>query len=134
LPGPNTIKLAVYVGAHLRGPLGALVAVLGLITMPMVIVLILGVIYFNSGDMPRLQNTLTGLGVCAAGMAYSLALKLFTKHSRDPLFVTFGLLSFVLIAFARMKMLPTVIGLGVISVIFYRNKLAATGEAPKKKN
>ncbi len=134
LPGPNTIKLAVYVGAHLRGPMGALVAVLGLITMPMVIVLILGVIYFNSGDMPRLQNTLTGLGVCAAGMAYSLALKLFTKHSRDPLFVTFGLLSFVLIAFARMKMLPTVIGLGIISVIFYRNKLATPGETPKPKN
>jgi len=130
LPGPNTIKLAVYVGAHLRGPLGALASVFGLIAMPMVIVLGLGVYYFNSGNSPNLQNVLIGLGVCAAGMAYSLALKLFTKHSRDPLFVTFGLLSFVLIAFVHMKMLPTVIGLGIISVIFYRNQLTKT--APVK--
>ncbi len=125
LPGPNTIKLAVYVGAHLRGPWGALSAVMGLIGMPMAIVLILGVIYFNAGRIIWLENILQGLGVCAAGMAFSLALKLFTKHLKDPLFVTFGMLSFVLIAFARMKMLPTVVALGVISVIFYRNRPAA---------
>ena len=124
LPGPNTIKLAVYVGAHLRGPWGALASVLGLIAMPMAIVLFLGVIYFRAGRIIWLENTLQGLGVCAAGMAFSLALKLFSKHLKDPLFVSFGLLSFVLIAFARMKMLPTVICLGVISVIMYRNRLS----------
>lgn len=125
LPGPNTVKLAVYVGAHLRGARGSLASVIGLVAMPMVIVLILGVIYFHSGRIPWLENTLQGLGVCAAGMAFSLALKLFIKHLKDPLFVTFGMVSFVLIAFAHMKMLPTVICLGIISVIFYRNRPSA---------
>jgi chromate transport protein ChrA len=85
-------------------------------------VLLLGVIYFHSGRIVWLENILQGLGVCAAGMAFSLALKLFAKHLKDPLFVSFGLLSFVLIAFAHLKMLPTVVGLGIISVLFYRNK------------
>jgi len=129
LPGPNTVKLAVYVGAHLRGPWGALASVIGLVAMPMAVVLFLGVIYFHAGRIIWLENILQGLGVCAAGMAFSLALKLFTKHLKDPLFVSFGLLSFVLIAFARLKMLPTVICLGAISIIFYRNRLAVPARA-----
>jgi chromate transporter len=130
LPGPNTIKLAVYVGAHLRGPLGAFASVIGLIAMPMVLVLVLGVIYFHSGKIVWLENILQGLGVCAAGMAFSLALKLFVKHLRDPLFVNFGIISFVLIAFVRMKMLPTVVCLGVISIIMYRNRGPAAPRTP----
>jgi hypothetical protein len=35
----------------------------------------------------------------------------------------------VLIAFARLKMLPTVICLGAISIIFYRNRLAVPARA-----
>src|SRR5215472_5677877 len=46
VPGATNVNLSVIIGAQLRGVLGALVAVAGLLLLPLVILLTLGSLYF----------------------------------------------------------------------------------------
>src|SRR5580658_10675534 len=61
LPGGNIINFAVIFGSRFRGVPGALVAVVGLLGPPMVLIIIIGVIYAHYGDVPALRRMLTGI-------------------------------------------------------------------------
>ena len=50
VPGSGGVNLTVQVGQHLRGGAGALVAVLGLLSGPLAIVLALAVVYTTIGQ------------------------------------------------------------------------------------
>ncbi len=47
LPGPNQINFAIYIGLRLRGLIGALTALAGLIILPFFFVVTLGIAYFH---------------------------------------------------------------------------------------
>jgi chromate transporter len=68
LPGPNIVNFSIIFGSRMRGPLGGIVALLGLIGTPMVLVTILGALYAHYGDLPALRRALTGVAAAAAGL------------------------------------------------------------------
>src|ERR1700728_3623396 len=44
LPGPNIVNFSVIFGSRVRGPLGGLVALVGLLGPPMVLIIIIGAV------------------------------------------------------------------------------------------
>ena len=56
LPGPNIVNLAVCVGARFHGVRGALAAFAGLMAAPFAIILGLGVLYTQYGDLPAVSS------------------------------------------------------------------------------
>jgi chromate transporter len=52
----------------MRGPLGALAALAGLLGPPMVLIIFVGVLYAHYGDLPALRRMLTGVAAAAAGL------------------------------------------------------------------
>src|SRR5271169_694135 len=51
LPGPNIVNFSVIFGSRFRGPLGGIIALVGLLGPPMILVMIIGVIYSHYGDL-----------------------------------------------------------------------------------
>ena len=82
LPGGNIINFSVIFGSRFRGVPGALVAVIGLLGPPMVLILIIGAIYAHYGDVPALRRMLTGIASAAAGLMMATVAKM-----ARPLFV-----------------------------------------------
>lgn len=76
LPGGNIINIAVVVGERQRGVAGSLVAVSGLMAAPVLIVLALGTLYLQYGDLPQVQGALTGVASAAAGLILAMAAKM----------------------------------------------------------
>jgi chromate transporter len=76
LPGPNIVNFSVVFGRQVGGTAGALVALLGLLGPPFVLVTLLGVLYAAFGDIAALQRTLAGLAAAAAGLTITAALKM----------------------------------------------------------
>ena len=68
LPGPNVVNLSVVFGSRIRGPLGAIAALFGLIGPPMLIVLALGLAYAHFGELAALQRALAAMAAAAAGL------------------------------------------------------------------
>jgi chromate transporter len=76
LPGPNIVNFSVVFGRQVGGMVGALVALLGLLGPPFLLVTLLGLLYAYYGDIPALQRILAGVAAAAAGLTISTGLKM----------------------------------------------------------
>lgn len=85
LPGPNIINLALIFGDRHFGWRGAAAAAGGLLTLPTLIVLVLATLYQQVASHPLASGALRGMGVVAAGLVISTAMKLRTTLAANPL-------------------------------------------------
>ena len=76
LPGGNMVNFAVIFGARIRGPLGALAALAGLLGPPMILIIAVGALYAHYGDLSALRRMLTGIAAAAAGLMLATVAKM----------------------------------------------------------
>jgi chromate transporter len=76
LPGPNIVNFSVIFGSRVRGPLGGLVALVGLLAPPMALIIVIGALYAHYGDLPALRRALIGVTAAAAGLIMSTVAKM----------------------------------------------------------
>ncbi|HZY18558.1 MAG TPA: chromate transporter [Ramlibacter sp.] len=119
MPGPNVVNLALMIGSRYFGLRGALAALAGMLTAPLVVVLALALLYARFADNPHLASALRGMGAVAAGLITATGLKLLGALGRHPLGVpaclALGAASFVGIAVLRWPLAWILLGLGGLS-------------------
>lgn len=79
VPGATNVNLSVIIGTQLRGVRGALIAVAGLMTVPLSILLLLGALYFatrGGGGMRLINAALVGAGAVAIGFNIATGLRI----------------------------------------------------------
>jgi len=76
LPGPNLVNFSVVFGLRFGGPFGAVVTLAGLLGPPLVIVIILGMLYAQFGDLEVLSRALAGITASAAGLLIAVVAKM----------------------------------------------------------
>lgn len=76
LPGPTVCNIGLMVGNRYAGVGGALAAVCGLILGPFFIVVGLGMVYQQFGDLPVIRRAIGGMAAVAAGLILATALKM----------------------------------------------------------
>jgi chromate transporter len=76
LPGPNIVNFSVIFGSRFRGPLGAAVALIGLLGPPVTIVLVLGALYAEFGNVAYVRGFLAGVAPAAAGLMIATTFKM----------------------------------------------------------
>ncbi len=120
LPGPNIINLGLILGDRCFGWRGALAALAGLLLAPLGIVLLLAVAVAHWRDVPQVAGALRGMGVVAAGLVLSTAVKLAPGLCRNvlglPAATAFVLLTGLAIGALRWPLAIVVLVLGVAAV------------------
>ena len=76
LPGPNLVNFSVVYGSRFGGPLGAVLALAGLLGPPLVIVTVLAALYARYGDIGALTRILGGIASAAAGLLIASVVKM----------------------------------------------------------
>jgi chromate transporter len=79
VPGATNVNLAVLIGAQLRGARGALIALAGLLLVPLAILLALGGFYFaahGASHATLLNTALAGAGAVAIGFNVATGIRL----------------------------------------------------------
>jgi chromate transporter len=76
LPGPNIVNFSVIFGSRVRGPLGGVTALFGLLGPPMALIIVIGALYAHYGDLPALRRALIGVTAAAAGLIMSTVAKM----------------------------------------------------------
>lgn len=109
LPGPNIVNLSVCVGHKFQGWRGAIVAPLGLMLAPMVIVLLLGLAYQRYGDLPMVHAALRGIIAVGAGLIIATGLKMLYVYRRRPLALAIALAIIGAVGVLRLSLLPVVV-------------------------
>jgi len=116
LPGPNVVNLAVMFGGRHFGWRGALAAVAGMISIPLVVLLLIAIVYAQFATYPCVAGALRGMGAVAAGMIAAAGMRLLPAIKKHPLGVLpcalFGALAFIGVALLRLPLIYVLLGLG----------------------
>ncbi|WP_411877588.1 chromate transporter [Polaromonas sp. YR568] len=125
MPGPNVVNLSLMVGGRYFGLKGAMAALAGMLTLPLVLVLILAVLYAQFAGHPGVAGALRGMGAVAAGLIAATGLKLFGALQKNVLgmrlCIGLGVLCFTAIALLRIPLAYVLLSLGLTAcVLAYR--------------
>jgi chromate transporter len=104
LPGPNIMNVASIFGYRCAGWRGAAAALIGLTSIPFVIVMTLGILYVRYGGAPLIQGALRGMTAVAAGLVLTTGLKLAKSQPRTLRALVFGVAAWVAIGLLRWPM------------------------------
>jgi len=118
LPGPNIVNVSVIIGRRFQGPLGSVVATLGLMLMPLAIVLVLAAVFAEFAQVEAVRGVCRGVSAAASGLVLAMALRMALPIRHTPWQVGIGLLVFVAIGLARLPMLWVVAALVPVSLGF----------------
>ncbi len=117
LPGPNIVNLLIMLGYGWFGWRGVLAAVGGILLAPLVLVLALAVLAAQWRDQALVTGALRGMGVVAAALVLSTAVKLAPALRQNPLglaaSLSFVTLTATAIAWMRWPLAAVVLGLGL---------------------
>jgi chromate transporter len=118
MPGPNVMNLSVIVGARYFGLPGAIVAMLGMLTIPLIIVMALALTYAQFADAAGVPGALRGMGAVAAGLVSASGLRLLPVLKNHPIglpaCILTGSLCFAAIAFFRMPLIYILLSFGAL--------------------
>ncbi len=100
MPGPNICNLALLLGARYFGWRGAVVGLLGMLALPAIVVVSIGVLYTEFSSVPVVRHAVIGMGAAAAGLIMGTAIKL--ARSQSKRWLGFGVLAFVAVGLLRL--------------------------------
>ncbi len=119
MPGPNVVNLSLMIGHRYFGLRGAMAALAGMLTVPLVVVLLLALVYAQFAGHPGVAGALRGMGAVAAGLIAATGLKLMGALRNNPLglplCITLAVLCFAGIALLRLPLVYVLLGLGTLA-------------------
>lgn len=128
MPGPNVVNLSMMIGGRYFGLRGAMAALAGMLTVPMVLVLLLATLHAQVSDHPGVAGAFRGMAAAAAGMFAASALRLSGALRRNPMPLPWCLalctLAFVLVALLRMPLLYVLPSVGALACVLCYRRLA----------
>jgi chromate transporter len=127
MPGPNVVNLSLMIGHRYFGLRGAMAALAGMLTVPLLVVLLLALVYAQFADHTGVAGALRGMGAVAAGLIAATGLKLMGALKMHPLglplCIALALLCFTGIALLRLPLVVVLLGLGVTACTLTYKKL-----------
>ena len=116
MPGSGGVNLTVQVGQRLRGSAGAMAAVVGLLSGPLVIVVAIAAAYTRGGWSPAVHAMLDGIAAAAIGLTFATGLKLLPRAPAGLGPFAVALATVLCVGVLRWPMLPVVLCLAPVSI------------------
>jgi chromate transporter len=129
MPGANVVNLALIVGDRYFGWRGALAALAGMLTLPLLVVLALTVALSGVAHQPAVQGALRGMGAVSAGLIAGTGLKLIAALKGNAMgalaCTALAALTFIAIALLRIPLVWVLLGLGLPATAWAYHRLLA---------
>lgn len=129
MPGPNVVNLALMIGGRYFGLRGALAALAGILTVPLLIVLALALAYGQVAADPRIAGALRGMAAVSAGLIAATGLKLMGALASHPLgrpaCLALAAATFVSVGLLRWPLAGVLLGIGGLSCALTYRALGA---------
>jgi chromate transporter len=130
LPGPNVCNVALMIGDRYFGWRGAFAALAGMMTVPLIIVLMVTAAYAQYAGNPVVAGALKGMGAVSAGLILGTGLRLVGALKSNPMGVpvcaTVAALGFSAVALLRWPLIWVILGLGLAACVYAWLRLRAT--------
>ena len=137
MPGPNVVNLSLMIGGRHFGLAGALVGVAGMLTAPLVVVLLLAMAFGGVSDSAWAQGALRGMGAVSAGLIAAVGLKLISALKTNPMgmpvCIGLALVSFAGVGLLRLPLAWVLLASGSVGCVWAYVQLARQAVNPVAK-
>lgn len=116
LPGVIAVNTAMLVGNRLRGFAGNLIAALGLVFIPFVLIVIYAITYSTMNNVEVVIKILNGVRPAAAGMIFAMGLKMLVKESKKRWSCIFSLTVCAIVLFLNPPIVWMILGTVVLGL------------------
>ena len=127
MPGPNVVNIGLILGDRFFGWRGAALALAGLLTAPLFIVLGLAIVYSRFEHNPQVAGALRAMSAVAAGLIVATGLKLLPALRRHalgfPMCLAIAAVGFVAIALLRIPLMAVLAVIGGAACVLTWKKL-----------
>jgi len=128
LPGARVVGISIYIGNHLRGLLGAALALLSIMTPPFLLVCFLGLLYFHYGENSDSKALLAGVTAVACGLMASMVFEAGQKSIRGVFDVVMIIVTFLLVRLGHMHVQYVILLLAPIAIWWHRPRHEIKGD------
>jgi chromate transporter len=136
MPGPNVVNLALIIGDRYFGWRGALVALAGMLTFPLFVVMVLTIGLAGIGHLPAVQGALRGMGAVSAGLICGTGIRLVpalrsNAMGRLACALIAGLV-FIAIALFKVPLAWTLLGIGLPAFFWALHRIRTLATAAQE--
>jgi chromate transporter len=118
MPGTNVANLSVWIGYRLRKGPGAVAALCGMLSGPIVLIIICAMLYKRWGQSLMVHRTLLGIVAASLGLSISMCLMSWRAAATSVFYGLVVLLTFFGVGLLHWPMLPVVAVLAPISIVW----------------
>ena len=115
-PGVIAINTATFVGYKVKRVVGAIVASLGVILVPMILIVVIAAVLQNFASYPIVQHIFAGIRIAVCALIAAAIYKLFKKSVTNLTAFLLFLTSFLLVAIGGISPVFIVIGAGIVGL------------------
>ncbi len=116
VPGSNGVKLTVQIGQRLHRFAGAAAALIGLLTVPFAIALLLGVTYERLGEHRVVHHMLDGVAAAVIGLTFATGLRSALRGVTGTAGLALTAITALGVGLLAWPILPVVLGVGTVSI------------------
>ena len=126
-PGVIALNVSTFVGTKRKGVAGAIAAMLGFLTGPIAIILVLAAFLRNFAELEVVQHAFAGIRVCVCVLIVQAVLRLWKKSVVDPFTLALYLVILALFSVSSFTdLLPVKIPAAVLVILAGLAGLAAS--------
>ena len=126
-PGVIALNVSTFVGQKRKGVAGAIAAMLGFLTGPIAIILVLAAFLRNFAELEVVQHAFAGIRVCVCVLIVQAVLRLWKKSVVDPFTLALYLVILALFSVSSFtSLLPVKIPAAVLVILAGLAGLAAS--------
>jgi chromate transporter len=118
MPGPNVVNMSIIIGGRHFGLRGALAAFAGMLVVPLLLILLIGILYAPYASQPDVAHALRAMGGIAAGLIIATGIRLIAALKRNVLgplpCLLLSVACFTAVAILHTPLVYPLLGLGVI--------------------
>lgn len=131
MPGAISAHIAVFIGHQLRGKIGAVVAVLGIILPAFLSIIGIAVFLRPFLENPILQNAFRGIRIGVLGLIVNAAYRMGTVMNWKRIYIALTIVSLSIFIFTHMSPVMLFIIGGIVGLVNYRMRDTEKGAEEK---
>ena len=116
LPGLMAVNTAIFVGYRLMGTKGSIVATLGSVLPPFIIILAIAMIFTGYKDNPTVEAIFKGIRPAVVALIAVPTIKMALKQKWNWIYGILAIVTMALIAFLKVSPVYIILVVGVIAV------------------
>lgn len=97
-PGVIAVNTATFIGNKRKGVLGGILATLGVITVPMLLIVTIAAILSNFWTLPAVQHAFAGIRVAVSALIFTSVIRLARSNVKNWFGIVLCIIGFVVIA------------------------------------